>query len=120
MGPGKVKITRISLLTSVAALPYTMRNRRQRRNSGETGSDWAGYSSAIRFFAALFDSDYVNEGICGRFGFVSTDGLFGYRPPRCFGADDGGSQLHVPFAVVFRGHGWRHDDDVRAVQSRQG
>jgi len=40
-------------------------------------------------------TSYANEGICGRFGFVSTDGLLGYRLTRGFGLDDVGSQLHV-------------------------
>ena len=53
-------------------------------------------------------TSYVIEGICGRFGFVSTDGLLGYRLTRGFGLDDVGSQLHVSGIGVFRGFGFGH------------
>jgi hypothetical protein len=39
-----------SVLTSAAALPYTMRTGGQRWNFGEMGSGWAGNSSAVGFF----------------------------------------------------------------------
>ena len=94
--PGKkVGFARYPLLTSAAALPYTVGTSGQRWHSGETGSEWAGKSSTVALFAALFDICYLFEGICGRFGFVSTDGLLGYRLTRGFGSDDVGSQLHV-------------------------